>query len=197
MKNQGYSLGKQLALYFAKDLQSLCKIAGITSNSVWFLGRDCDVFHGAFVKRFDNAKYLSGLNRENSRKLQHRKKLVKWLKSIGVKKGDTLIDSGYCGSIYERIQKEDEEFFKSIKCVLLTANPDGFVGEPLNWYSVCGKKSKIRHATLALEHSPKREIIGWDETRRVPTVSYTQYNDRDRANAFWLGCVKGLLEGMM
>lgn len=75
MRAQGKSLGRQLAKLFAKDLIRLCDGASSAGAKVWFLGRDCDVFAVAFEKKFSNVRYITGLNRENSRKLQHRKML--------------------------------------------------------------------------------------------------------------------------
>lgn len=194
---QGKSLGRQLSKHFAQDLVCLCGDAHSVSARVWFLGRDCDVFAYPFSKKFQNVRYITGLNRENSRKLQHRRLLAKWLKSLGVKAGDTIVDSGYSGSIYERIEKDDPVFFQNIRCILLSANPEGFTGEALSAESICGSESALRHAILALEHSPKREVCSWDNEKRKPKVVKAEAKMLQQATKFFNGCVESISEAIM
>lgn len=196
MKNQGYSLGKQLRV-FVPALTALCKQADDAGAQIWFLGRDCDVFFEAYKSHFKNVRYITGLNRENAKKLQHRRQLAKWLKSIGVKSGDILVDSGYSGSIYERIERDNPEFFQNIRCILLSANPEGFTGEPLCYDSICDSSSKLRHAILALEHSPKREVCSWDEEKRKPKVVKADDVMLAQAVKFFNGCSYAIKEAVM
>lgn len=188
MYKQGCSLGSQLAI-FMPELSGIIDDARTTRRKVWFLGRDCDVFYGAFASmgnrnpgKQSDIGYISGLNRENARKLAHRGKLCQWLKSIGVKENDILVDSGYHGSIYDRIIQDNEKWAMSISMVLITgtSNSTGWVLHEV------GSDHPLRHAILALEHSPKIEIVSWDEKRRVPKVRSTE----DRATKeFYFGVV--------
>jgi hypothetical protein len=196
MNNQGYSLGKQLCI-FVPAITDLCDSADKTGSKVWFLGRDCDVFFEAYKSEFGNVRYITGLNRENAKKLQHRRQLSKWLKSIGVKSGDILVDSGYSGSIYERIERDNPEFFQNIRCILLSANPEGFTGEPLFYDSICDSSSKLRHAILALEHSPKREVCSWNEEKRKPKVVKADDLMLVQAVRFFDGCSSAIKEAIM
>lgn len=197
MNSQGYSLGKQLAKHFAQDIVNLCENAKAVGVKIWFLGRDCDVFAEAFKSRYDNVRYIAGLNRENSRKLQHRKMLVRWLKSFGVRSGDIIVDSGYSGSIYERIERDDPVFFQNIRCILLSANAEGFTGEALGEKSICDQSSKLRHVILALEHSPKREVCSWDEEKRKPKVVKADGRLYRQSVQFFDGCVQAIKEAIM
>lgn len=191
MYAQGKSLGKQLSAYFGFSLLSLIE----ESEVVWFLGRDCDVFYEAFRGMFPKkVRYIEGLNRENARKLQHRHKLCKWLRSLGVKKGHVIVDSGYRGSIFERIAEDDKEFSKDISLVLLTASNEGHYGRPLMDESVCGQNDPIRHVILALEHSPKRGVVEWNQEKKVPLVTNTGPKG---AFSFFNGCVDGIKEGTL
>ena len=81
MNKQGYSLGKQLAIW----TPDLVQIAKENPGRVWFMGRDMDVFYVALSGLGLDVKYITGLNRDNARKLAHRGKLENWLRSIGVK----------------------------------------------------------------------------------------------------------------
>jgi len=192
MYKQGRSLGNQLKI-FVPAIVALCKDAQDAGTKVWFLGRDCDVFYEAFRSRY-NVGYITGLNRENAKRLQHRRKLVKWLKSIGVKPGDILIDSGYSGSIYKRIQRDNPSFFKNIRCILLTGNLDGYTGEAA---FTCSSGSVYRHIILALEHSPKREVCEWDYDKRKPIVKKADPKMLYQAKKFFKGCSNALKEAIM
>lgn len=184
MVRQGRSLGRQLSVFVPPLVELIRGVEG----RVWFLGRDCDVFAEAFRLFFPNVRYLVGLNRDNARKLQHRRRLCKWLLSIGVRPGDVLVDSGYRGSIYERILRDGGSQLR-LRMVLLTAHPEGYVGEPLMEASVCPSGRPPRSVILALEHSPKREVVSWDPERRVPVVR--KVSDR-RPYEFFDGCVEEL-----
>jgi len=189
---QGKSLGRQL-LVIKDSLITLCEEANAKGGSVWFLGRYCDVFHGALKGSQPNTRYIAGLNRENAKKMQHRSRLTKWLKSIGVRPGDVLVDSGFNGSIYSRIEEDNPKFFGSIRCILITANPGGHCGEPLMPESTTN--GKLRNAVLALEHSPKREVSEWDSERRLPSVSMLGGKKGEAARRFYNGFVKAIKEG--
>jgi len=184
MKAQGRSLGRQLAIW----MPDLARIAKENPGRVWFMGRDMDVFYVALHESGFDVRYIAGLNRENARKLAHRGKLERWLRSIGVRDGDILIDSGYRGSIFERIARNTnlELYF-----LLLTADPNGATGYAVNDNL---NTPSARNIILALEHSPKREVCTWDEERRRPKVTKVGGKERQRATAFLRGCVQALKE---
>jgi len=184
MKAQGYSLGKQLAIW----MPDLVRIAKNNPGRVWFMGRDMDVFYSALAELGLQVRYIAGLNRDNARKLAHRGKLERWLRSIGVKDGDILIDSGYRGSIFQRIAESTK---LDLYFLLLTADPEGSTGYAVN---DALNTSKNRNIILALEHSPKREVCTWDEERRRPRVTRVGGKDGQRAHAFLRGCVQALKE---
>lgn len=171
MKRFAKKLAAELFKEFGGELLSSVAAA---EGRVWFLGRDCDVFAAALRQFFpEKVRYLTGLNRKNAAKLQHRHKLVLWLKSCGVHAGDTLIDTGYAGTIFRRIREDSPEFSSSINMLLLTADPDDHTGQPISPAAVCYYGTPRRQKIIALEHCPKREEILWDEKRRVPKVKRT------------------------
>lgn len=183
MYAQGKSLGRQLKSVIP-SLKGI--IDNNPSHKVWFMGRDCDVF---FLALKDECKvgYITGLNRDNARKLAHRGKLSSWLRSIGVKDGDILIDSGYSGSIFKRIL--DTKL--SVRCILISANPEGHCGEPLDELSY---STKVRSMILALEHSPKMEIVEWDEHHRRPKVTKLSGRDRMIVGEWYKGVQEGIMD---
>lgn len=182
VRKQGYSLGKQLSIW-VPALRHLLDRAHAEGKTVWFLGRDCDVFAACF-RDHPASRYLVGLNRDNAGKLHRRMKMSKWLRSIGVREGDIFMDSGYSGSIYSRMQ---DSGMLNYTYYLLTASEyssgTALVPELNN--------KKNRAAILALEHSPKREVCSWDRDRRAPKV----YKSGDAAaRRFFDGCVASLKE---
>lgn len=187
MRNQGYSLGKQLARW----IPALASLATANPGRVWFMGRDMDVFFVALYQAGFDVKYITGLNRDNARKLAHRGKLEGWLRSVGVRDGDILVDSGYNGSIFSRVADNTK---LDLYFVLLTANPDGACGTPL---SEALNTPTSRNIILALEHSPKREVCTWDDKRRRPAVTKLDGDDGRRAREFLGGCVQALKEAIM
>ena len=106
MYKQGRSLGRQVSRYVKPNLDRIIARAGDSGVNVWFLGRDCMALFSAYKKVAPNVRYLQGLNRECSRKLQHRSVLHTYLRECGVRDGDILIDSGFRGSIFDRIEEE-------------------------------------------------------------------------------------------
>jgi hypothetical protein len=186
MWKQGYSLGKQLAIW----MPDLAQIAKENPGRVWFMGRDMDVFYIALAERGLKVRYIAGLNRDNASKLAHRGKLEGWLRSIGVRDEDILIDSGYRGSIFQRVAESTK---LDLYFLLLTADPEGATG-----YAVSDdfNTPKHRNIILALEHSPKREVVTWDEKKRRPRVHRTGGADGQRATAFLRGCVQALKEAV-
>ena len=187
MYAQGKSLGKQLGIW-ANDLE---KIVAQNPGRVWFMGRDMDVFYVAFCETGYDVKYLVGLNRDNARKLAHRGRLEHWLRSVGVKDGDILIDSGYRGSIFARIA---ETTGLNIYFLLLTADPEGSTGVAVN---EALNTPQTRRIILALEHSPKREVCVWDEDNRRPKTTRLGGKDGQRASEFLHGCTYALEEAIM
>jgi hypothetical protein len=187
MKKQGYSLGKQLSV-FMPDLIGLAKEY---PDRVWFMGRDMDVFYVALYEMGLNVRYITGLNRDNARKLAHRGKLENWLRSIGVRDGDILIDSGYRGSIFRRIAENTK---LDLYFLLLTADPEGATGSAVNEKL---NTEQSRRMILALEHSPKREVVSWDEEKRRPSVFRLSGKEGQRATEFLRGCVQALKEVVM
>lgn len=172
MKRFARSLAAELFREFGGELVDYIAAA---EGRVWFLGRDCDVFAAALRQIFPGkVRYLTGLNRENAAKLQHRGKLVLWLKSCGVRVGDTIVDTGYKGSIFRRTETDSPEFSNGIHMLLLTANPHEHTGKAISPQAVCHKDSPRRRNLLALEHCPKREEVSWDGKRRVPKVTKRQ-----------------------
>lgn len=186
MNKQGYSLGKQLAVF----VPDLVQIAKENPGRVWFMGRDMDVFYVALSESGLDVKYITGLNRDNARKLAHRGKLESWLRSIGVKNGDILIDSGYRGSIFKRIAESTK---LELYFLLLTADPEGATGAAVNESL---NTAQSRRVILALEHSPKREICEWDNDKRKPRVTRQGGSDGQKASEFLRGCVLALKEGV-
>ena len=180
MFKQGHSLGRQLAK-FIPEIKQLCQeFSGV---NVWFMGRDMDVFYLALKDEYKNVRYLVGLNRENARHLDHRHLLEKWLRSIGVKDGDVLIDSGFRGSIFERINGTKLK----LNYFLLSARSDSFCA-PINKEL----SEKYRTAILALEHSPKKEICSWDIKNRRPKVIKIGGQERIKIDRFYAGCIAAL-----
>ena len=187
MNAQGKSLGKQLSIW----MPSLVKIAKENPGKVWFMGRDMDVFYHAIAGMGYEVRYMTGLNRDNAGKLHRRNKLESWLRSVGVRNGDIMIDSGYRGSIFQRIAKGTnlELYF-----LLLTADPNGATGVPVD---AALNTEKTRHIILALEHSPKVEVCSWNEEKRRPRVVKLGGKEGETAKRFLQGCVSALKESAM
>lgn len=187
MYAQGRSLGRQLSIW----MPALKKLASQNPGRVWLMGRDCDVFHQALIEAGCKVGYITGLNRDNARRLASRRKIERWLRSIGVRNGDILVDSGYSGSIFRRIAERTN---LELVFVLLTTNPEGATGVPL-----AGEldTEKNRRCILALEHSLKREVVGWNAERRRPVVTKRPGEDGQRANRFFRGCVDALKDAIM
>lgn len=183
MYKQGLSLGRQLSRW-TPAINAI--VIADEKRRVWFMGRDCDVLHGAYA-HVPNVGYITGLNRDNARKLHHRRKLMGWLKSIGVRPGDVLIDSGYSGSIYDRIA---DSGFCDLGFMLLTSEGKYPLVDP----ALNGETE--RAIILALEHSPKREVVFWDADKRTPHTRKTGGGWGIRtATQFYDGCVAGIREG--
>jgi hypothetical protein len=187
MYKQGYSLGKQLAV-FMPDLINLAKQH---RGHIWFLGRDMDVFYIALHECGFEVRYIAGLNRENARKLANRGKLESWLRSIGIRNGDVLVDTGYRGTIFKKIAESTK---LDLYFLLLTTDPEGATGAAVN---EALNTAQMRRVILALEHSPKREVVSWDEEKRRPKVAHLDGRDGERANQFLRGCVLALKEAVM
>lgn len=187
MYAQGRSLGRQLSRW----MPALAELANQAPGRVWFMGRDCDVFFQALSESGRNVGYITGLNRDNARRLASRKKMEQWLRSIGVRNGDILIDSGYSGSIFRRIVSSTN---LELGFVLLTTNPEGCTGVPLDEGL---DDEKGRRMILALEHSLKREVVDWDSEKRRPKVVKMPGEYGQRANRFFRGCVDALKEAIV
>lgn len=186
MYKQGYSLGKQLARF----VPDIVRLSREYPGRVWLMGRDMDVFYVALFESGFDVQYITGLNRENAGKLARRGKMERWLRSIGVRDGDILIDSGYRGSIFRYIAVSTK---LDLYFSLLTADPLGATGCAIN--SALNTPGS-RRVILALEHSPKREFCVWDEKNRKPRTTRLGGRDGQRATRFLRGCVQALKEAI-
>lgn len=182
MYQQGYSLGKQLRVFMPAIAKILDKYQ---DRKVWFLGRDMDVFYGAFKRLgYSNIRYLVGLNRECCGKMYFSNTLVKWLRAIGVKDGDIFIDTGFAGSIIRTVLDDG-------------VRVNGYLLSSLGAFPQVDESWWNRSPILALEHSPKREVVIYDVENNKPIVRYNQ--DKrvlKRAKRFYEGCVDALVTYM-
>jgi hypothetical protein len=150
-----------------------------------------DVFYHSFAQSGYDVKYITGLNRDNCRKLESRGKLEGWLRSIGVRDGDILIDSGFRGSIFSRIATSTT---LKLYYNLLSMDEGAMEGIGLIDWRINTPKS--RRVILALEHSPKTEVVSWDGACRRPKINKLNGAELERARSFLKGCVSSLRESI-
>jgi hypothetical protein len=195
MYKQGRSLGSQIARQCKPALDKIIRNASASGANVWFLGRDCMAVYSAYKKIAPNVRYLHGLNRECAGKLDHAGVLHRYLREIGIQDGDILVDSGFRGSIFDRIvrpQVLNAEYLR-LEFYLLSADYD------CDYASLNCKRSVI----LALEHSPKPEIVVWDPKARRPVVhkipkkNARSYGDNRRECAAGLNQVSEFISGFV
>lgn len=185
MYKQGMSLGSQIARQCKPALDRIIHNASTAGVNVWFLGRDCMAVYSAYKRIAPNVRYLHGLNRECARKLDCAGVLHRYLREIGVQDGDILVDSGFRGSIFDRVvhpQVLNADYLR-LEFYLLSADYD------CNYASLNCKRSVI----LALEHSPKPEIVAWDPKARRPVVhKIPKKNARSLYGDYRHECAAGL-----
>lgn len=191
---QGRSLGRQLARACKPALDEVIRDAAIRGVNVWFLGRDCGPMYAAYKKITPrNVRYLKGLNRECAGKLDRRGLLHVYLRELCVRADDVLIDSGFRGSIFDRIVNPVicPEYIGNLTFYLLSADKD------CRYASFNVKRSIV----LALEHSPKPEVVEWDSEARRPVVhkiARTGHRTGDRReNACGLDQVSKFISGFV
>lgn len=193
MFKQGRSLGRQLARQCKPALDTILESAKRRGANVWFLGRDCFALYSAYKKRHSNVRYLAGLNRACAKELDKRNTLHTYIRELGVCDGDVLVDSGFRGSIFDRIRHNDAGNGVYVTWYLLSADT------ACRYPSLHVKRSTV----LALEHSPKPETVAWDEATqrplvtKIPRTGARGYTDESNEVALGLDQVATFISGFV
>jgi hypothetical protein len=199
----GHSHGHTLQVTIP-DFVALCNLAKEQNKTLWLLGRDMEPYY--FVAKAlgyenKNVRYLAGLNRDCTSQMQPQD-MLDYLQKIGVRYWkDYFIDSGFHGSIFQRIatalqknknvRKFDKHEFYT-RCYLVSAGYNCLC-QFLTQYETGEEGRHVYQAVMDMEEAPKRETVHFSWDKKCPVVTRsTKYKE---ATEYTKAFVESILEG--